>query len=83
VDESPAREALGLGQVPDERNGCGVVEGKHGESLASVEADDDTRRPAAEPSAGVVEEYRPHERHCALSNPSSVARTSGPIVSST
>jgi len=83
MDEAPAGEALGLGQVHDERNGCGVLEGKHGESLASVEADDDTRRPAAEPSAGVVEEDRPRERHFALSNPSSVARTSGPIVSST
>ena len=83
MDEAPAGEALGLGQVRNERNGAGVVEGKHGESLASVEADDDTRRPAAEPSAGVVEEYGPRERHCALSNPSSAARTSGPIVSST
>ena len=83
MDEAPAREALVLGEVPDERSGCGVVERKHAESLASVEADDGTRRPAAEPSAGVVEENRPLERHLALSNPSSVARTSGPIVSST
>jgi hypothetical protein len=83
MDEAPAREALGLRQVPDERTCGGIVEWKHGEPLASVEADDDTRRPATEPSAGVVEQNGPHDRHRELSNPSSVARTSAPIVSST
>jgi len=83
VHEAPADESLALGQVSDERGRGGVVERKHGEALASVEADDGTRRPAAEPSAGVVEENRPLDDHCALSNPSSVARTSGPMVSST
>jgi hypothetical protein len=51
--------------------------------MPAIEADDDTRRPAAEASAGVVEEDRTARSHSALSNPSSVARTRGPIVSST
>jgi hypothetical protein len=51
--------------------------------MTSIKTDDDTRRPAAEASAGVVEEDRTAQRHRALSNPSSVARTRGPIVSST
>jgi hypothetical protein len=83
VHEPPARVTLALGQVSDERRCGGVVERKQGEALASVEADDGTRRPAAEPSAGVVEENRPLDRHRELSNPSRVARTSGPMVSST
>jgi hypothetical protein len=83
VCEAPAGDALALRQLSDERSGIGVVERKHGEPLAPVEADGDTRRPAAEPSARVVQENRALERHRALSNASSVARTSGPIVSRT
>jgi hypothetical protein len=83
VHEPPAREAHVLRQRCDERGGSGVVEWKDREPLATVEADDGTRRPAAEASARVVEQNRPPEGHLTLSNPSSVARTSGPIVSST
>ena len=81
--ETPARDALVL-RERREQGRCGVVvERQDRKAPGAVEADDDTRRPAAEASARVVQEDRPLEAQRALSNPSSVARTSGPIVSST
>jgi hypothetical protein len=81
--EAPAVEALVLRQVSEEVARNWIVERDERQTLRAVEADDDTRRPAAEPSAGVVQEDRPARRHHALSKPSSVARTSVPMVSST
>jgi hypothetical protein len=81
--EAPARGTLVLGQRGEERPCLAVVERQDREALATVEADGDTRSPAAEASAGVVEKHGATEGHRALSNPSSVARTSGPIVSRT
>ena len=82
--ETPAREPLGLRQRHEQRWRCDVVERQDCEAFADVEADGDTRRPAAEASTRVVQEDRALERrHRALSNPSSVARTSAPIVPST
>jgi hypothetical protein len=63
--------------------GHAIVEWEERQTVSAIEADDDTRRPAAEASAGVVQENRTAQRHRALSKPSSAARTRGPIVSST
>jgi hypothetical protein len=81
--EAPAGEALGLWERGEQRRRCGVVERQDRQAPAGIEADDDTRRPAAEASAGVVQEDGALDAQRALSNPSRVARTSGPIVSST
>lgn len=82
-DESPAGVALVFRQR-DEEVGCHViVERDECETMPPIETDDDTRRPAAEASAGVVQEDRTTQRHRALSKPSSVAQTSAPIVSRT
>jgi hypothetical protein len=83
LHEAPAVEALVFRQGREEVSRHEIVERDERKTLPSIEADDDTRRPAAEASAGVVQEDRTAERHRALSNPSSVARTRGPIVSST
>jgi hypothetical protein len=81
--EAPAGEALGLWERGEQRRRCGVVERQDRQAPAGIEAGDDTRRPAAEASARVVQEDRALDAQRALSNPSRVARTSGPIVSST
>ena len=81
--EPPARVPLPLGKRREERRGVQVVQRQDREAPTAVEANGDTRRPAAEASACVVEQDRPLQAHRALSNPSSVARTSGPIVSRT
>jgi len=83
VRQAPAGEALVLGELRDKRRCRDVVERQDREPLPAVDADDDTRRPAAEASTCVVEQDRTGEAHRALSNPSRVARTSEPIVSST
>ena len=81
--QAPARKPLVLRKGCEQHRRRGVAERNDREPLAEVEADDDTRRPAAEASARVVQEDRSLEGHRALSNPSSVARTSCPIVSRT
>ena len=81
--QAPARKPLVLWKGREQNRRRGVVERKDREALAEVEADDDTRRPAAEASARVVQEDGSLEGHRALSNPSSVARTSCPIVART
>jgi len=53
--ETPRGEALVLRKAREERSGFRIGEGKNRELLLAVEADDDTRRPAAEPSPAVVE----------------------------
>jgi hypothetical protein len=58
VHEAPARDALVVRERGEERTGSRVVERKHRESPA-VDPDGDPRRPAAEPSARVVEENGP------------------------
>jgi hypothetical protein len=83
LHEAPAVEALVFRQRREKVSRHEIVERDERKAVPSVEEDDDTRRPAAEASAGVVQEDWTAERHRALSNPSSVARTSGPIVSST
>ena len=81
--QAPARKPLVLRKRCEQHRRSGVAERNDRELLAEVEADDDTRRPAAEASARVVQEDRSLEGHRALSNPSRVARTSCPIVSRT
>lgn len=82
--EMPAREALVLGERLEELRRLLVVHREQRELLSPVEEDDDPRRPAAEPSTGVVEEDRAAARLYGLvasSNPSSTARTRVPISS--
>lgn len=81
--QAPAVEALVFRQGCEQVSRDVIVERDERQTASAVETDDDTRRPAAEASAGVVQEDRPAQRHRALSKPSSVARTSGPIVAST
>ena len=81
--EAPAVEALVFGQRREQVSRHEIVERDERKTMPSIEADDDTRRPAAEASAGVVQEDRTAQRQRAPSNPSSVDRTRGPIVSST
>ena len=83
LHEAPAVEPFVLGQRREEDVRRLVVERQDSKASSAVEPDDDTRREAAEASAGVVQEDGTTRAHRALSNPSSVARTSGPIVSST
>ena len=83
LHEPPARVALVLWEGSSKRLRRRIVERQEREAPPAVESDDDTRRPAAEASARVVEQHRSARSHLALSKPSSVARTSGPIVSST
>ena len=83
LHEPPAVEALLLRERGEECVRHAIVERKHGQAPAAIEADDGTRRPAAEASAGVVQEDRATLAHRTLSKPSSVARTSEPIVAST
>ena len=83
LHEAPAVEALVFRQRREKVSRHEIVERDERKTMTSIEADDDTRRPAAEASAGVVEEDRAAQRYRPLSNPSSVARTRGPIVSST
>jgi hypothetical protein len=83
LHEAPAVEALVFRQRREKVSRHEIVERDERKAVSSVEEDDDTRRPAAEASAGVVQEDRAAQRHRALSNPPSVARTRGPIVSST
>jgi len=83
LHEAPAVEALVFRQRREKVSRHEIVERDERKTMTSIKTDDDTRRPAAEASAGVVEEDRTAQRHRALSNPSSVARTRGPIVSST
>jgi hypothetical protein len=52
----PTLTARFLGHGGKEAVGFGIVERKEGQLLASVERGDDTRRPAAEPSAARVEQ---------------------------
>jgi hypothetical protein len=54
--EVPGRVALALGQVREERRRIVVAHGQKGELLIAVEPGDDTRRPPAETSVGVVDE---------------------------
>ena len=61
--QSPAREALGLGERLEQRCRGDIVEREDGEPLAAIEADDDTRRPAAEASARVVQENGSLDAH--------------------
>jgi hypothetical protein len=56
-DKPPTLTARLLRHGGKEAVGFGIVERKEGELRASVERSDDTRRPAAEPSAARVEEY--------------------------
>ena len=58
-DEAPRCEELIVGEVGEESSGFGVGERKDRELLFGVEEDDDTRRPAAEASATVIQEDRP------------------------
>jgi putative membrane protein len=55
-DEVPAGEPVLLEERLEERRGPRVAHGKECESLASIEPGDDPRRPAAEPSVGVVQQ---------------------------
>jgi hypothetical protein len=84
LHEAPAVEALAFRQGCEKIFRHEIVERDERQTVPAIEADDDTRRPAAEASAGVVQEDRPPQRHrAAPSKPSSVARTKGPMVSST
>ena len=83
LHESPACTALVLGEILEEHRCRRILERQDRETLSAIDSDDDTRRPPAEASAGVVQEHRSAWPHLALPKPSSVARTSGPIVSST
>jgi hypothetical protein len=83
LHEAPALEALAFRQGSEKVSRHEIVERDERQTAPAIEADDDTRRPAAEASAGVVQENGAAQGHRALSKPSSVARTSGPIVSST
>lgn len=83
LHEPPARVALVLWEGIEQSGRRRIVERQEREAPPAVDSDDDTRRPAAEASACVVEQHRSARSHLALSKPSSVARTSGPIVSST
>jgi hypothetical protein len=81
--EAPAVEALVVRQGSEKVSRHEIVERDERQMVPAIEADDDTRRPAAEASAGVVQEDRTTRRNHALSKPSSVERTRGPMVSST
>ena len=83
LHEAPAVEALAFRQRSQKVSRHEIVEWDKRQTVAAIEADDDTRRPATEASAGVVQKDRPPQRHRALSKPSSVVRTRGPMVSST
>jgi hypothetical protein len=61
-DEVPGGEPLRLGQRPEQRRGRLVRQGQEPDSTAPVGGRDDTRREAAEPSAGVVEHDRSRQR---------------------
>ena len=81
--ESPARVALVFGETVEQTGRRRIVERQEREMLSVIDSDDDTRRPPAEASAGVVEQHGSARSHLALTKPSSVARTSEAIVSST
>jgi hypothetical protein len=83
LHQSPACAALVLRNLIEENRRRRIVEGQDRETLLVIDSDGDTRRPSAEASAGVVQQHWSARPHLALSKPSSVARTSGPIVSST
>jgi hypothetical protein len=83
LHDSPACAALVLREILEEHRCRRIVERQDRETLSVIDSDDDTRRPPAEASAGVVQQHRSARPHLALSKPSSVARTSEPIVSST
>ena len=59
VNEVPGREALGLGDRPEQRFGIWIAERQQRDSAAAVESSDGTRREAAEASAAVVEQNGP------------------------
>jgi hypothetical protein len=83
LHEAPAVEALAFRQRSKKVSRHEIVERDERQTVPAIEADDDTRRPAAEASASVVQEDGPERGRHALSKPSSVARTRGPMVSST
>jgi hypothetical protein len=56
--QPPAREALLLAKRLEQRCRLGILQGQERKPLAAVEADDGTRREAAEASGRVVQEYR-------------------------
>ena len=60
--ESPALVALRLRDRGQELFGPVGVDRKERQLAVAIEADDDTRRPAAEASAAVVEQHRARER---------------------
>jgi hypothetical protein len=57
--EVPAREALWLRDCGEQRLGLVVLEREEREPFRPIDESDDTRREAAEPSAGVVEQHGP------------------------
>ena len=83
---SPGVQPLVLGQGGEQRACRGVLQREKGELLAAIEPCDAAGGEPAEAALTVVEEHRPRERLYEVappSNPSRVARTSGPIVSRT
>jgi hypothetical protein len=54
----PARKALVGGELGEQQRRTLVTQREDGELATPIESDNDTRRPAAEPSPGVVEEQR-------------------------
>lgn len=69
-DESPVAEQqtptlvpLGIGQRGQKPISGVIVQRQERELLTPVEVDDDTRRPAAEASARVVQQHRAGQRH--------------------
>lgn len=83
LHEAPAVEALVFRKGSEKVSRHEIVERDERQTVPAIEADDDTRRPATEASAGVVQEDGPARGHHALSNPSSASRTRAPMVSST
>ena len=84
--EAPGIEPLAVGEPGEQRRRRVVLQRQDGEVLSPVEPDDDQGGEPAEPAPGVVEEHGAAERvyeAAPSSNPSSVARTRAPIVSST
>jgi hypothetical protein len=63
--QAPGSEAFRLGKRGEDRLRDLVVESDEGEPPAAIHPRDGTRREAAEPSAGVVEEQCPLARHSA------------------
>jgi hypothetical protein len=59
MGKAPARQALACRKLLDERRRVRVAQGKEREGPVPVDDGDDPRRPAAEASTGVVQQYRP------------------------